>query len=55
VSRTGVLILFQPAVFASPDSPIISNLLAGHMRWSGWDSNPRPADYEKYGLLHHRR
>jgi hypothetical protein len=19
-------------------------------RWGGWGSNPRPADYEKYGL-----
>src|SRR5579884_2954738 len=20
--------------------------------WGGWGSNPRPADYEKYGLMH---
>jgi len=20
--------------------------------WGGWGSNPRPTDYEKYGLLH---
>ena len=20
--------------------------------WGGWGSNPRPADYEKYGLVH---
>jgi len=24
----------------------------GYCRWGGWGSNPRPADYEKYGLLH---
>jgi hypothetical protein len=24
-------------------------------RWGGWGSNPRPADYEKYGLVHHAR
>jgi hypothetical protein len=22
-------------------------------RWGRWGSNPRPADYEKYGLMHH--
>ena len=22
--------------------------------WGGWGSNPRPADYEKYGLVHRR-
>jgi hypothetical protein len=26
-----------------------------YRRWGGWGSNPRPADYEKYGLLHHAR
>ena len=24
-------------------------------RWGGWGSNPRPADYEKYGLMHRAR
>ena len=24
-------------------------------QWDGWGSNPRPADYEKYGLLHWMR
>ena len=24
-------------------------------RWGGWGSNPRPADYEKYGLVHRGR
>jgi hypothetical protein len=23
--------------------------------WGGWGSNPRPADYEKYGLEHRMR
>jgi len=22
------------------------------MKWGGWGSNPRPADYEKYGPVH---
>jgi hypothetical protein len=24
-------------------------------RWGGWGSNPRPADYEKYGFVHRTR
>ena len=24
-------------------------------RWGGWGSNPRPADYEKYGPVHRAR
>jgi hypothetical protein len=24
----------------------------GFVKWGGWGSNPRPADYEKYGLVH---
>jgi len=28
-----------------------SNVSAGEGMWGGWGSNPRPADYEKYGLL----
>ena len=24
----------------------------GQIRWSGWGSNPRPADYENYGPVH---
>ena len=27
----------------------------GHAMWGGWGSNPRPADYEKYGFVHHAR
>jgi hypothetical protein len=23
--------------------------------WGGWGSNPRPADYEKYDVMHHSR
>jgi hypothetical protein len=23
-------------------------------RWGGWGSNPRPADYENYGTMHHK-
>jgi hypothetical protein len=32
-----------------------SNLYSSHTMWGGWGSNPRPADYEKYGLVHHVR
>ena len=27
----------------------------GREQWGGWGSNPRPADYEKYGLVHRGR
>ena len=27
----------------------VSNLYTGSLAWGGWGSNPRPADYEKYG------
>ena len=30
-------------------SRIIQNFPASRNRWGGWGSNPRPADYEKYG------
>jgi hypothetical protein len=26
-----------------------------HITWGGWGSNPRPADYENYGPVHHAR
>ena len=29
-----------------------SNVSAGEGMWGGWGSNPRPADYEKYGPAH---
>jgi hypothetical protein len=29
-----------------------SNLFQVTLRWGGWGSNPRPADYEKYGFVH---
>ena len=32
-----------------------SNVSAGEVMWGGWGSNPRPADYEKYGPMHHAR
>jgi hypothetical protein len=28
-------------------------ILPGQAWWGGWGSNPRPADYEKYGLMHY--
>jgi hypothetical protein len=31
-----------------------SNLFQVTLRWGGWGSNPRPADYEKYGPVHRR-
>jgi hypothetical protein len=33
-----------------PASRDVLNLCSSDMRWGGWGSNPRPADYEKYGL-----
>jgi hypothetical protein len=35
-------------------SPARRNLrtLFGNIMWGGWGSNPRPADYEKYGFMH---
>jgi hypothetical protein len=30
-----------------------SNLYSGHTMWAGLGSNPRPADYEKHGPMHH--
>jgi len=32
-----------------------SNVSAGEVMWGGWGSNPRPADYEKYGFVHRTR
>ena len=32
-----------------------SNLYSDHITWGGWGSNPRPADYEKYGFVHYAR
>jgi len=29
-----------------------SQVSAGEGMWGGWGSNPRPADYEKPGLVH---
>jgi hypothetical protein len=28
-------------------------LTGSFAEWGGWGSNPRPADYEKYGPMHH--
>ena len=33
----------------------VSNIYSGDKRWGGWGSNPRPADYEKPGLVHRTR
>ena len=33
----------------------VSNVIPITMRWGEWGSNPRPADYEKYGFMHHTR
>jgi hypothetical protein len=33
----------------------ISNVYTGENELGGWGSNSRPADYEKYGLVHHAR
>jgi hypothetical protein len=36
-------------------NPVLRSVFAGQVRWGGWGSNPRPADYEKYGFVHHAR
>ena len=36
-------------------SPDVSNAYTGEPWWGGWGSNPRLADYEKYGLMQHAR
>ena len=46
---TDVLVLFYPAGSGALAELARNRRLAGHMRWGGWGSNPRPADYEKYG------
>jgi hypothetical protein len=33
----------------------VSNVIPVRLRWGGWGSNPRPADYEKYGPVHRVR
>ena len=33
----------------APANGEVSNILASGKRWGGWGSNPRQADYEKYG------
>ena len=48
-TRTDVLLPFYPAADVPPASRVITNVSAVHARWGGWGSNPRPADYEKYG------
>jgi len=51
----GVLILFQ----SGPRQPVLADspgvLPQVRRRWVGWGSNPRPADYEKYGPMHGAR
>ena len=37
---------------ATYDRGEISNVWSIYYWWGGWGSNPRPADYEKYGLMH---
>jgi hypothetical protein len=37
------------AMQSSLASPTVSNVIQVTLRWGGWGSNPRPADYEKHG------
>jgi hypothetical protein len=62
-SGSPATVVFRPCrMRTSPDSARALNMcrmVPGFSPWSrgwgGWGSNPRPADYEKYGLLHHAR
>jgi hypothetical protein len=40
------------AIQSSLASRTVSNLIQVTLRWGGWGSNPRPADYENYGPVH---
>jgi len=40
---------------ACPCQPNFFKPLFSHIMWGGWGSNPRPADYEKYGPMRHAR
>jgi hypothetical protein len=54
VDRTGVLHSFYSMPHLSHPyrpEPVLKSVSAGQDTWGGWGSNPRPADYEKYGLL----
>jgi len=43
------------AMQSSLASRTVSNVIQVTLQWGGWGSNPRPADYENYGFLHHAR
>jgi hypothetical protein len=40
------------AVQSSLASRTVSNVIQVTLRWGGWGSNPRPADYGNYGHVH---
>ena len=54
VDREGVPIRFQSSL-RQPSGNRFSGTFPQVRQWGGWGSNPRPADYEKYGFVHHAR
>ena len=38
---------------AGPSADRVTEAFPQVSEWGGWGSNPRPADYEKYGPVHH--
>jgi hypothetical protein len=49
VSRSPALVGWLPPALSSMRVAAGNRSVAGQMPWGGWGSNPRPADYEKYG------
>jgi hypothetical protein len=49
----GVLTLLSPAAGTGKSQLAEHGSAAGHVRWGGWGSNPRPADYEKHARPQH--
>jgi hypothetical protein len=50
-----LVLLDATSVTPVPPNAVFRSISAGQIRWGGWGSNPRPADYEKYGFVHHAR
>jgi hypothetical protein len=46
---THILVLFETTAAWRLASRANERSAAGQTGWGGWDSNPGPADYEKYG------
>jgi mRNA interferase RelE/StbE len=43
---------FVLGITVGPSQLDFSSLCSDHIKWGGWGSNPRPADYEKHDSVH---